>query len=196
VSEGRSHDNDAVTRRIPGPLAVWTLLLAVSLLACDRRTGHPVDPSSPTANAPASPESSPVAPPSPTVSGPTEPQDEPIPPPSPDCIHASDHGVASVSLAIYFLECGGQRIPGSQDLTTVPVGCRIHFNATPRDGIGAPTCSRTWPVWQVGPEELITGGGGDTFTPAYTAQRSGRISARCIVDGVRSAWLILDLVER
>jgi hypothetical protein len=59
-----------------------------------------------------------------------------------------------------------------------------------------PTCSKTWPVWQVGPEELVTGRDTDTFTPTYTAQREGRLSARCLVDGVRSGWLFFDLVAR
>ena len=123
------------------------------------------------------------------------PQDEPEPEPSPDCIHETDHGVDSVSLAVYFLECNGERIPGSKDMKQVPVGCRIHFNATPRDGSGAPTCSRTWPVWQVGPEELVAGNGGQTFTPAYTTKAPGVMSARCIVDGVRSGWIVLTITE-
>ncbi len=97
---------------------------------------------------------------------------------------------------MYFLECDGERIPGSRGTTVVPVGCRIHFNATPRDGMGAPTCSETWPLWQVGPEELVSGGGDETFTPAYTAKAEGTLSARCIVDGVRSDWLFLELVRR
>ena len=70
------------------------------------------------------------------------------------------------------------------------------LNATPRDGMNRPTCSRSWPVWQVGPEELVTARDTETFTPSYTAQREGRLSARCIVDGVRSGWLFFDLVER
>ena len=49
-------------------------------------------------------------------------------------------------------------------------------------------------VWQVGPEELVTARDTDTFTPTYNAQREGRLSARCIVDGVRSGWIVFDLV--
>jgi hypothetical protein len=99
-------------------------------------------------------------------------------------------------LNVYFLECNGDRIPGSKDMKTVPVGCRIHFNATPRDGSGAPTCSKTWPVWQVGPADLVGGNGGQTFTPAYTAIAPGVMSARCIVDGVRSGWIVLTITDR
>jgi hypothetical protein len=124
------------------------------------------------------------------------PQDEPDAEPSPDCIHGTDHGVETVSLNVYFLECNGERIPGSKDTKTVPVGCRIHFNATPRDGSGAPTCSKTWPVWQVGPEDLVGGNGGQTFTPAYTAKAPGVMSARCLVDGVRSGWIVLTITDR
>src|SRR5439155_2930113 len=126
--------------------------------------------------------------PSPSPTAPVVPTDEPAPSPSPDCIHDNDHEVATVSLAVYFLECGGERIPGSKVGGKVPVGCRLHLNATPRDGIGAPTCPRTWPEWQWGPPELVSGGGGDTFTPAWSVQASGPFWVRCIVDGVRSDY--------
>jgi hypothetical protein len=132
--------------------------------------------------------------PSPTPSSEPAPEDAPTPAPSPDCIHASDHDVASVSLAVYFLECGGDRIPGSRDTTQVPVGCRVHLNATPRDGMGAPTCSRSWPVWQIGPPELVSNLAGETFTPAFTAQAEGHFWVRCLVDGVRSDYLNLVFV--
>jgi hypothetical protein len=48
----------------------------------------------------------------------------------------------------------------------------------------------------VGPEDLLTGGGRETFTPTYTVQGSGTMGARCIVDNVRSDWLFLKLVDR
>ena len=187
--------NDSVNRR----LATFVLLsLAAFLPSCRKPVTESLGPSqavAPGSTAP-SPEPSSVASPSPTATPPPAvPQDEPEPEPSPDCIHGSDHSVDSVSLAIYFLECNGERIPGSKDMTQVPVGCRIHFNATPRDGIGAPTCSRTWPIWQVGPEELVAGNGGQTFTPAYTTKAPGQMAARCIVDGVRSGWIILQITE-
>jgi len=181
--------NDGVNRR----LATLVLLFLVSLIpSCRKPATESLGPSQAVAQgstAP-SPEPSPTATPPPVA-----PQDQPEPEPSPDCIHDSDHSVDSVSLAIYFLECNGERIPGSKDMTQVPVGCRIHFNATPRDGIGAPTCSRTWPIWQVGPEELVGGNGGQTFTPAYTTKAPGQMAARCIVDGVRSGWIVLQITE-
>ena len=187
--------NDSVNRR----LATFVLLsLAAFLPSCRKPVTESLGPSqavAPGSTAP-SPEPSSVASPSPTATPPPAvPQDEPEPEPSPDCIHGSDHSVDSVSLAIYFLECNGERIPGSKNMTQVPVGCRIHFNATPRDGIGAPTCSRTWPIWQAGPEELVAGNGGQTFTPAYTTKAPGQMAARCIVDGVRSGWIILQITE-
>jgi hypothetical protein len=186
--------NDGVNRRLatlPRPIVLFSLVALIP--SCRKPVTESLGPSQAVAQgstAP-SPEPSPTATPPPAV-----PQDEPEPEPSPDCIHDSDHGVDSVSLAIYFLECNGERIPGSKDMTQVPVGCRIHFNATPRDGIGAPTCSRTWPTWQVGPEELVGGNGGQTFTPAYTTKAPGQMAARCIVDGVRSGWIVLQITER
>jgi hypothetical protein len=143
-----------------------------------------------------SPTASPAPSPSPTPTPVAAPQDEPDTEPSPDCIHDTNHGVETVSLNVYFLECNGDRIPGSKDMKTVPVGCRIHFNATPRDGSGAPTCSKTWPIWQVGPEDLVGGNGGETFTPPYTTKAPGVMSARCIVDGVRSGWIVLTITDR
>jgi len=185
--------NGLVTRRLPVLLVLS--VPAAALLGCGTHGSEAAGPSQPAVATAASP--SPALSPSPaTPASPAAPADAPAPDPSPDCIVNSDHSIDRVSLAVYFLECGGDRIPGSPDLKDVPVGCRIHFNATPRDGIGAPTCSRTWPIWQVGPTELLSGGGGETFTPAYTAQAPGQIAARCIVDGVRSDWLFLNLVER
>jgi hypothetical protein len=192
--------NDGVTRRlaaVPGPFAILFLLAAL-VPGCSKRATESLGPTQAVAQGGAtpSPVASPAASPSPTATPPpVAPQDEPQPEPSPDCIHETDHGVDSVSLAVYFLECNGERIPGSRDMKQVPVGCRIHFNATPRDGSGAPTCSRTWPVWQVGPEELVGGNGGQTFTPAYTTKAPGVMSARCIVDGVRSGWIVLTITD-
>jgi hypothetical protein len=173
--------------------AVVLPLVLISCLGCARRTQDALGPSAEIAAAP-----SPAPPsPSPAAASPAPaPENEPAPSPSPACIHGTSHGVVSVSLGIYFLECGFNRIPGGAEMTTIPLGCRIHFNATPRDGMGRPTCSRTWPVWQVGPEELVSGNGAFTFTPAYTVHKEGRMSARCIVDGVRSGWLVLDIVPR
>ena len=174
-----------------------SVLLAVlaATSGCGRDTRDGLGPSAQVMSAP-SPDPPPPSPsPSPSAPVPAA-EDLPAPSPSPACIHGTYHGVDNVSLAVYFLECGGQRIPGSEVTTTIPLGCRIHFNATPRDGMGAPTCSRTWPVWQVGPEQLVTGRGVETFTPAYAAKKEGTMSARCIVDGVRSRWLVFDIVRR
>ena len=191
--------NDRVKRPlaiIRGPLVVFFLAALVS--GCSKQASDSVGPSQAVvqgSTAP-SPAASPAPSPSPTPTPVAAPQDEPDAEPSPDCIHDSDHGVETVSLNVYFLECNGDRIPGSKDMKTVPVGCRIHFNATPRDGIGAPTCSKTWPIWQVGPEDLVSGNGGQTFTPAYTTKAPGLMSARCIVDGVRSGWIVLTITDR
>lgn len=170
-------------------------VMAGVFLGCGTRGGEELGPSQAVAGTggPASPAPSPS--PSPTA-GPAAPQDEPEPSPSPHCIHQTYHGVDSVSLGVYFLECGGDRIPGSSDITEVPLGCRIFFNATPRDGMNAPTCSKTWPVWQVGPEELVSGNSHETFTPAYRTKATGVMSARCLVDGVRSGWIVLKIVDR
>jgi hypothetical protein len=187
--------NDRVTRRFVTPIPSIFIICLVTLPGCSKPPADDLGPSQAIVQGgTASP--SPVPSPTPEATPVPAPQDEPDAEPSPDCIHETDHGVDSVSLNVYFLECNGERIPGSKDMKTVPVGCRIHFNATPRDGSGAPTCSRTWPVWQVGPEELVGGNGGQTFTPAYTTKAPGVMSARCIVDGVRSGWIVLTITDR
>jgi hypothetical protein len=188
--------NDRVKRplaTIRGPLVFLSLAGLAS--GCGKPAADSLGPTQAVAQGTA-PAATPPPSPSPVASATPELPAEPEAEPSPDCIHETDHGVETVSLNVYFLECNGERIPGSKDVKTVPVGCRIHFNATPRDGSGAPTCSRTWPVWQVGPAELVGGNGGQTFTPAYTTIATGVMSARCIVDGVRSGWIVLTITDR
>jgi len=187
--------NDRVTRRLVTPFPSIFLICLVALVpGCSKPPADDLGPSQAIAQGgTASP--SPVPSPTPEATPVPAPQDAPDAEPSPDCIHETDHGVDSASLNIYFLECNGERLPGSKDMKSIPVGCRIHLNATPRDGSGAPTCSRTWPVWQVGPEELVGGNGGQTFTPAYTTKAPGVMSARCIVDGVRSGWIVLTITD-
>ena len=188
--------NGKVTRR-PVLLSLAAVVTAAVSLTCGQSGGENLSPSQPIAAGAASPLTTATPAPSPVATPvPPTPQDEPGPSPSPDCIHETSHGVDSVSLVIYFLECGGERIPGRPDMKNIPLGCRIHFNATPRDGMNAPTCSKTWPVWQVGPEELVSGRDTETFTPAYTAKATGVMSARCLVDGVRSGWIVLNIVDR
>jgi hypothetical protein len=186
--------NDRVTRRLTSFPAL-ALIGLLALAGCSKRPADNLGPSQAVVQGGTASSPSPVPSPSPAATPVPAPRDEPDAEPSPDCIHDSDHGVDSVSLNVYFLECNGDRIPGSKDIKTVPVGCRIHFNATPRDGIGAPTCSKTWPIWQVGPEDLVVGNGGQTFTPAYTTKATGVMSARCIVDGVRSGWIALTITD-
>ena len=150
----------------------------------------------------------PAAPAVPSPSSPLVPSPQPRPTATP--VGGGDSGgggggeppvtnrspVAKLNAHVYFIECDGAPVPGTGGSNRSPVGCRIHFNATPRDGSGAPTCSKTWPVWQVGPEDLVGGNGGETFTPAYTTKAPGVMSARCLVDGVRSGWIVLTITDR
>ena len=41
--------------------------------------------------------------------------------------------VVKVGAKVYFLECNGQQVPGSECATQAQVGCRIHFDCTPKD---------------------------------------------------------------
>ncbi len=133
--------------------------------------------------------------PSPTVPTTLAPSPEPAATPAdgPDCIHDNDHPVERVNLGVYFVECGGEPVPGSTGSRSMPVGCRLHLNATPRDGSNQPTCSREWPTWSVNDPDLVGGGGGATFTPTYTALSPGVLRIECSVDGVGSNPVVVEL---
>lgn len=176
----------------------WPLIIIIVLgLGCGQSGHESLGPSGAVADAEPPPPSSPVASPTPVPSATPAPTGaDPEPSPSPDCIHDSEHGVESVTLALYFVECSGRRIP-LNEYNDVPLGCRIHLNATPRDGMHRPTCSRNWPEWQVDPSGLVGGpSDAETFTPVYQARDTGRLSVRCIVDNVRSNWVFFNLVPR
>jgi hypothetical protein len=95
--------------------------------------------------------------------------------------------VARVGVKVYFVECNGQQVPGSENATEAQVGCRIHFDCTPRDANNQPTQSRGLPTWTFnGP---VSVGNVNDFTPTVTAQSPGNLSAYAVIDGVQSTTL-------
>jgi len=134
-------------------------------------------------------EQRPVPSPTPQPSAAPTPASSPSPTPDPDrpdSITNNQNPVAWVSLAVYFVECGGHHVEDSGGATQAPVGCRLHLNATPRDGSGAPTSPLTWPAWHPSNPELVSGGQGNTFTPTYSIAAPGLFTVWCSVDGVGS----------
>lgn len=99
--------------------------------------------------------------------------------------------VARVGLKVYFVECGGVEVPGSENATSVQVGCRIHFDCTPRDAFNHPTQSQGAPNWTFnGP---VSAGNVHDFTPTVTALSAGGLTAFVTIDGVTSDTLHVQL---
>jgi hypothetical protein len=84
-------------------------------------------------------------------------------------------------------------VPGSEHATETQVGCRIHYDSTPKDASNAPTRSRGTPSWSFNNMSLIKVGKTVDFTPTVTAVKSGTLVAWAEVDGVRSADLAIRI---
>jgi len=99
--------------------------------------------------------------------------------------------VARVGAKVYFVECGGQQVPGSEGATDVQVGCRIHFDCTPKDAANDPTQAHNPPTWTFnGP---VSAGNVHDFTPTVTAQSPGNLTAYVTIDGVTSNTLNVSI---
>ena len=94
--------------------------------------------------------------------------------------------VTKLGAKVYFIECNGDMVPGSELATETNVGCRIHFDCTPKDASNAPTRSRGTPSWSFNNMSLIKAGKTQDFTPAVVAIKAGTLVAWAEVDGVRS----------
>jgi hypothetical protein len=96
--------------------------------------------------------------------------------------------VARVGAKVFFVECNGQIVPGSEYASTAQIGCRVHFDCTPRDANNQPTTARGTPEWTFSPGHLVNGGGGgNPYTPAVNVLGEGNFTAYATIDGVRSA---------
>ena len=88
---------------------------------------------------------------------------------------------------VFFIECGGREIPGSEGATEAQIGCRVHFDVTPKDAANAHTRVRETPRWTFSPAGIAGGVSGKTqFTPTIAATGSGTLTAYCEADGLRS----------
>ncbi len=88
---------------------------------------------------------------------------------------------------VFFVECGGREIPGSEGSTDAQIGCRVHFDVTPKDANNAHTRVRETPRWTFSPAGIAGGVGGKTqFTPTIAATGAGTLTAYCEADGLRS----------
>ena len=116
------------------------------------------------------------------------PNNNPAPnhPPSDGFIPDNNSPVTKLGAKVYFVECNGDMVEGSELATETNVGCRIHFDCTPKDSANAPTRSRGTPSWSFNNMSLIKAGKTVDFTPAVVAVKAGTLVAWAEVDGVRS----------
>ena len=94
--------------------------------------------------------------------------------------------VARVLAKVYFVECNGAQVSGSEFATTAEVGCRVHLDATAKDSGGKPTQARSTPQWSYSDTSSISLGGRSPYNPVFTVNKQGSTSISCTIDGVRS----------
>jgi hypothetical protein len=128
---------------------------------------------------------------------PPPPTSDPAPPPGnggpPGQIPNNFNPVTKVGAKVYFLECGGEMVPDSEFATSAQVGCRIHFDCTPKDAANNPTQSQSSPQWSFSPGGLVDVGNPNDFTPTVTAKSAGNLSAYVVIDGVTSNTLNINI---
>ena len=75
--------------------------------------------------------------------------------------------MAKVPTKVFFVECGGGAVPGSENATAADVGCRVHLDTTPKDAGGKPTQPKSGPQWSY------------SDTSAFDRRRATTPSPRC-----------------
>ena len=125
------------------------------------------------------------------------PESEPAPPPPgggpPGQLPDNTAPVAKVGAKVYFLECDGQQVPNSEFATSAQLGCRIHFDCTPKDANNNPTQAQSDPHWSFDPGNLVAVGNTHEFTPTATAKAAGDLTVHVVIDGVTSNTLSIHL---
>jgi hypothetical protein len=123
----------------------------------------------------------------------SEPAPEEQPPSGGGDIPNNTNPVMKVGAKVYFLECDGVQVPDSGYATSAQVGCRIHFDCTPKDANNNPTQSQGSPEWTFSPDSIVSIGNPNEFTPTVTAKSAGTLTAYVVIDGVTSNTLTIDL---
>lgn len=93
--------------------------------------------------------------------------------------------VVKLNAHVYFIECDGVPIPDSNEARSAPVGCRVHFDCTARDGSNNPTVPNGTPRWTYTNPSIVSGGNSG-FNPTVSATGRGCTEFYAEVDGVRS----------
>jgi len=171
--------------RLPRRLALFITLLGLSACGEGRLNDFLFGPTTATHEVPSP---APTASPSPAPESPATPIPTPTPP---DDGHPDNTAaVAEVTGRVFFVECGGTEIPGSEYASEAPVGCRLHLDCTPRDAYHQPTRPRGGPAWSW-TNGLTAGGARGDYTPALTIQAPGTFTAHVEIDGVHSNVVVV-----
>ena len=102
-------------------------------------------------------------------------------------IPTNTNAAVRLGAKVFFVECDGREIPDSEGSTEARIGCRIHFDVTPKDAQNQHTQVREIPRWTFSPASIAGGVGGKTqFTPTISATGGGTLTAYCEADGIRS----------
>jgi hypothetical protein len=148
----------------PAPLPVVVVPVPVPTAAAPAPTPNPTNPSNP----------NPTPPPN---------DDGGIPPDIPD----NTAPVAKLGAKVYFVECDGAPVPGSEGTSDAQVGCRVHLDVTPKDANNKPTQAKHTPEWSFSNMSIISVTSSTTgFNPTFIAKAPGTVTAYCEADGVRS----------
>ncbi len=101
--------------------------------------------------------------------------------------------MARLLARVYFVECGGQVVPGSGDATEASVGCRIHLDVTPKDSQGRPTVAIGTPKWTYSNPGIISASSDSEYTPTLTALAPGTLAIGCALDGIQARTISITL---
>jgi hypothetical protein len=134
------------------------------------------------------PSSSPTPAATPTPSSPT-PGATPTPTPTPTPDTPQGGAVASVSARVFFSECGTEIVP---DATEAQVGCRVHYDSTPKDSSRRLTTANNI-SWWFSNTSLVTINEKNAYMPVATVLRAGVLEAEVTMDGVRSNRVTIRL---
>jgi hypothetical protein len=105
----------------------------------------------------------------------------------PDQIVDNTNPAVRLGAKVFFVECNGREIPGSEGATDAQIGCRVLFDVTPKDAQNAHTRVHETPRWTFSPSGIAGGIDGRVeFTATVPATGEGTLTAYCQADGLRS----------
>lgn len=137
----------------------------------------------------ATPTPSPTPTPVPTVPNPY-PTPRPTPTPGPGGHFPNNNSpVVAVHAKVFFVECDGTPVQGTEYASSASTSCRVHLDSTPRDVANNHTRAIGGPSWYVDGAKLNNP---SSYTPVMSAKSQGTAVAYCYIDGVRSNDVVVN----